>query len=207
MIRRPPRSTLFPYTPLFRSRHSGIPTDTPPVARLAGLRVRGTELEYQIASTPHREFGDVSTVVSSSIRRGRFLQSASGETISFTVRSGDDSRYCAGCGGPVVAQNWRTQCSPTTAGRRIRLHSRSQTLETRTGRRLVSSRYVHILLAVEPLSGVDRLRRPHRQRDLHATCNVQYTDAGAHFGQRFAVCRGRSSFGDENSSERLGGYR
>src|SRR2546430_9974569 len=39
MIRRPPRSTLFPYTPLFRSRlspcRSGAPTSTP--AFQAGL--------------------------------------------------------------------------------------------------------------------------------------------------------------------------
>src|SRR3712207_8560791 len=26
MIRRPPRSTLFPYTTLFRSRHAGVPS-------------------------------------------------------------------------------------------------------------------------------------------------------------------------------------
>src|SRR6476661_10076677 len=29
MIRRPPRSTLFPYTTLFRSRHAGVPSDKP----------------------------------------------------------------------------------------------------------------------------------------------------------------------------------
>src|SRR5690348_17423426 len=28
MIRRPPRSTLFPYTTLFRSRYSGIPRES-----------------------------------------------------------------------------------------------------------------------------------------------------------------------------------
>src|SRR5256885_9076343 len=33
MIRRPPRSTLFPYTTLFRSRHHGRPDDA-----LAGLQ-------------------------------------------------------------------------------------------------------------------------------------------------------------------------
>src|SRR3712207_7618182 len=47
MIRRPPRSTLFPYTTLFRSprdHHRGIPSDQPPdtsldllVAREVGL--------------------------------------------------------------------------------------------------------------------------------------------------------------------------
>src|SRR2546430_10396252 len=31
MIRRPPRSTLFPYTTLFRSAHAGIRVDTGPL--------------------------------------------------------------------------------------------------------------------------------------------------------------------------------
>src|SRR3712207_7290815 len=39
MIRRPPRSTLFPYTTLFRSHHEGEPQDDQP-ERL-GLLVRG----------------------------------------------------------------------------------------------------------------------------------------------------------------------
>src|SRR5258707_6298932 len=34
MIRRPPRSTLFPYTTLFRSQHT---TGWPPSVRLAGI--------------------------------------------------------------------------------------------------------------------------------------------------------------------------
>src|SRR2546426_7633086 len=37
MIRRPPRSTLFPYTTLFRSRHGGAA----PPARLGRQAVRG----------------------------------------------------------------------------------------------------------------------------------------------------------------------
>src|SRR3712207_7845854 len=32
MIRRPPRSTLFPYTTLFRSRRAGQRSDIPPIA-------------------------------------------------------------------------------------------------------------------------------------------------------------------------------
>src|SRR2546430_11963442 len=39
MIRRPPRSTLFPYTTLFRSRAAVIPVDT--------ARYGGTEFERQ----------------------------------------------------------------------------------------------------------------------------------------------------------------
>src|SRR3712207_7142722 len=34
MIRRPPRSTLFPYTTLFRSRHAGQRRDAPEAERL-----------------------------------------------------------------------------------------------------------------------------------------------------------------------------
>src|SRR3712207_8871388 len=50
MIRRPPRSTLFPYTTLFRS--AIVPSSSSVVAalRLFGLRNAGTPLE--IASTP-----------------------------------------------------------------------------------------------------------------------------------------------------------
>src|SRR5258707_11843789 len=39
MIRRPPRSTLFPYTTLFRSRVEG--PDRPGVSRCPGREVRG----------------------------------------------------------------------------------------------------------------------------------------------------------------------
>src|SRR2546425_9410015 len=38
MIRRPPRSTLFPYTTLFRSQRPGLATGRRPVARARGGR-------------------------------------------------------------------------------------------------------------------------------------------------------------------------
>src|SRR3712207_8071139 len=38
MIRRPPRSTLFPYTTLFRSKGRGLPTADPRVALPTGER-------------------------------------------------------------------------------------------------------------------------------------------------------------------------
>src|SRR5256885_11112031 len=43
MIRRPPRSTLFPYTTLFRSRHlvQRIAVDEPRRARVGGQGLRG----------------------------------------------------------------------------------------------------------------------------------------------------------------------
>src|SRR2546430_11422274 len=40
MIRRPPRSTLFPYTTLFRSRPSAAHPPRPPVGGGAGVRRR-----------------------------------------------------------------------------------------------------------------------------------------------------------------------
>src|SRR2546421_4188275 len=41
MIRRPPRSTLFPYTTLFRSGHSAICGEDADRARFNGLSFRG----------------------------------------------------------------------------------------------------------------------------------------------------------------------
>src|SRR3712207_8304877 len=40
MIRRPPRSTLFPYTTLFRSRSVALCPSTPPIAASSRLRMR-----------------------------------------------------------------------------------------------------------------------------------------------------------------------
>src|SRR2546428_4857986 len=43
MIRRPPRSPLFPYTPLFRSKPAATPiTITPPITRMRMSRVEPT---------------------------------------------------------------------------------------------------------------------------------------------------------------------
>src|SRR5260370_41141565 len=40
MIRRPPRSTLFPYTTLFRSRFDGIPTPARPARTTVPARIQ-----------------------------------------------------------------------------------------------------------------------------------------------------------------------
>src|SRR3989442_9382850 len=61
MIRRPPRSTLFPYTTLFRSHPPATGTDktqlrpairTEPVLRIAG-RSRSEEHTSELQSRPH----------------------------------------------------------------------------------------------------------------------------------------------------------
>src|SRR3712207_8632207 len=51
MIQRPPRSTLFPYTTLFRSRTDASPGGTIDEARLAGYVARLRELQsrYSLA--------------------------------------------------------------------------------------------------------------------------------------------------------------
>src|SRR2546427_6237895 len=58
MIRRPPRSTLFPYTTLFRSLSGGAPTGNPaaplqrtlPLAREDDRAVRGEERRERISA-------------------------------------------------------------------------------------------------------------------------------------------------------------
>src|SRR5216683_3606848 len=55
MIRRPPRSTLFPYTTLFRSEPPGVPAATAPAARSrppasAGSRPRSEEHTSELQS-------------------------------------------------------------------------------------------------------------------------------------------------------------
>src|SRR3712207_9232794 len=53
MIRRPPRSTLFPYTTLFRSKRSA--PSVPPVTTLAGSsRAGSTHLAAQLSSPVRR---------------------------------------------------------------------------------------------------------------------------------------------------------
>src|SRR2546422_6671396 len=49
MIRRPPRSTLFPYTTLFRSRHTGLlgldhPSHHPPLSIVRAPKLDGDQL-------------------------------------------------------------------------------------------------------------------------------------------------------------------
>src|SRR2546427_6510316 len=57
MIRRPPRSTLFPYPPLFRSLHPAPPAE-PPVLRLLGRDIGFAALEVrEPRPDPRRLFG------------------------------------------------------------------------------------------------------------------------------------------------------
>src|SRR3712207_7429291 len=53
MIRRPPRSTLFPYTTLFRSLPSVLPGQHPP--QIPGFRVHRQSVRMTVAGTPPPE--------------------------------------------------------------------------------------------------------------------------------------------------------
>src|SRR5579859_8244825 len=53
MIRRPPRSTLFPYTTLFRSRPSCVTWSSPLDARAAQSRSRSEEHTSELQSQSH----------------------------------------------------------------------------------------------------------------------------------------------------------
>src|SRR4051794_41224040 len=52
MIRRPPRSTLFPYTTLFRSRHADQPLDLD-LCRIEEIIVVGLGFRRQLRSEEH----------------------------------------------------------------------------------------------------------------------------------------------------------
>ena len=54
MIRRPPRSTLFPYTTLFRSAVRGINVPAPAVALLAVLMLRGPQTVAELRASVER---------------------------------------------------------------------------------------------------------------------------------------------------------
>src|SRR3712207_8502498 len=57
MIRRPPRSTLFPYTTLFRSRRGGLEVDGRLRPRDLGARLRGQDERDAGGAAPPRRSG------------------------------------------------------------------------------------------------------------------------------------------------------
>src|SRR4051812_49922580 len=100
MIRRPPRSTLFPYTTLFRSL---VAQDRPAVGALAGVDVPLTPLAHQLAWTaPLPELDRKSTRLNSShmsISYAVFcLKKKKKPHKNGTLRSAGTERYCARIG-------------------------------------------------------------------------------------------------------------
>src|SRR2546422_2905257 len=84
MIRRPPRSTLFPYTTLFRSRGTGVHRR---VRGIDGLRHDTRRSEFRIAaahSVPHRAGTDESRFFTRRDRKSTRLNSSHGY-ISYAV--------------------------------------------------------------------------------------------------------------------------
>src|SRR3989442_4587686 len=80
MIRRPPRSTLFPYTTLFRSQVPALPPFEPPpgpVALVEALRGRGDVDQAQVAR--------VETVILAEVDRKSTRLNSSHVRISYAV--------------------------------------------------------------------------------------------------------------------------
>src|SRR3712207_3819570 len=110
MIRRPPRSTLFPYTTLFRSRHPGA---TLPVAEEDGMRLRliaGTVwgLTAPVATASPLFYADAALSPDASLRlpegheeRGAYVVQGIVELAGTRFEAG---RRCC-CSGP--ATGWR----------------------------------------------------------------------------------------------------
>src|SRR3712207_7812925 len=53
MIRRPPRSTLFPYTTLFRSRRNALHVQGLDLTAVASRRVHRHDIEFDVALDHH----------------------------------------------------------------------------------------------------------------------------------------------------------
>src|SRR5947207_12126892 len=53
MIRRPPRSTLFPYTTLFRSDHMCMPSRAPAMPKHSNVCTRSTRRRKSLRSEEH----------------------------------------------------------------------------------------------------------------------------------------------------------
>src|SRR2546430_15743345 len=95
MIRRPPRSTLFPYTTLFRSRPLELPDDRV-VRDPAAVGVKRLRLakEDQVALAPRIDEQDLLTV----LERATFV-------------------HCIGCRGAGPLGGWpETRCDPAPFG-------------------------------------------------------------------------------------------
>src|SRR2546430_13892526 len=70
MIRRPPRSTLFPYTTLFRSRFPGLGPDLIPARELGGVLVPALPIvDFDVA---RHDRADGLELLAHLAKRGRF---------------------------------------------------------------------------------------------------------------------------------------
>src|SRR5258707_14492983 len=98
MIRRPPRSTLFPYTTLFRSQHGIIGTKSQALSEIRGRRLSGAE-PLQITS--------VMNYCDFFFREGLFLHQIAFVGVRNGNIAGDDSTHNA------IHHKLRLQPTPT----------------------------------------------------------------------------------------------
>src|SRR2546421_8128254 len=77
MIRRPPRSTLFPYTTLFRSRFVTVLEPVGDAPKVQTVRVQGSVIEIQTAQSVDRHTATVAGPRSRSEEHTSELQSRS----------------------------------------------------------------------------------------------------------------------------------
>src|SRR3712207_7182564 len=84
MIRRPPRSTLFPYTTLFRSQHRSSPSKGVPVNRRAADRVLASGESPNPLVGREAELARIGDLVTSADRKSTRLNS-SHANISYAV--------------------------------------------------------------------------------------------------------------------------
>src|SRR3990172_12395326 len=133
MIRRPPRSTLFPYTPLFRS--SSRSPRGPCRAPCAGPRPGSSSCSSLCASFPPSPEGD--------LEQDRVVRPGRGEpTFVEPVRrrENDAERRPRNRGGECSAPS-RRYPSPDAADRHVRVKRPSLARKTRSGKRVL-----HILV-------------------------------------------------------------
>src|SRR5689334_24152709 len=84
MIRRPPRSTLFPYTTLFRSRTSPVTSRRPADRRSEGAEHPGVAQRVGLDALEVEELGDTLVVGAQQDRKSTRLNS-SHSSISYAV--------------------------------------------------------------------------------------------------------------------------
>src|SRR3712207_7410405 len=98
MIRRPPRSTLFPYTTLFRSRGPGGPRPAPhPLPNLVALQCLAHDYALAVVSGLHLCVDVAPVVAPSTVDRKSTRLNSSHANISYAVfcLKKKNTHYCA----------------------------------------------------------------------------------------------------------------
>ena len=173
-----------------------LPTH-PQTARLAGQRTGPPRLEPQRDAAAAGQLGNLSAkfacFAGATCRRP--LQQVAGPPIAVAAGGRNDSRRGAGRIRAAVGQDRRTGRVPAAAEGHLSVHAEPEELEARYRRGSLPPGHVHVLLAIQPRPVPDDVRRPQRQRDLHAAGAFEHAAAGAHDGQRRGLFRDRAAVG------------